>query len=170
LKLSYTANKFRNNPDTKDFIQSYQKLKQDLPIIDTLSDTTSPAAADTLTDTNDSIKNYSSDTEKFKEIQAPGGILKISVDQLFSKFADEETLKQYKQYQEKFKDHVVDDQADAKSPDYQEYLKFTNKFVGETQEKLANDTQTIMRQRTITSAIAGLAHYFDSSTLRDNNF
>jgi len=53
---------------------------------------------------------------------------------------------------------------------YQEYIDYQQKVTKEINNYLTDRTQTITRQRICYAPISGLARYFDTSTLRDNNY
>ena len=144
----------------------------------------SMVAPDTIIESNSHFKDYADNAQNpmFKDIGKFDYFAELKTDpketaKLLS-FADEKVQKTLDEQKKILLDSKMVDKdmkpqqniTEEMQKNLAEYNKLLSSTLREVQDRLQDDTQSIMRQRTLTSPIQGLASYFDSTTINDNVF
>jgi len=184
INFSYTANTFPDAPEVAPFKQKYEELKGLTGVVENAHDLSGMKAPDTILRDNDNIKSYAdnADNPNFSSISKFDYFEKINLDDKQTKkllsFADEkiqQTLAEQKKILLESKavdadmnpvQNIPDDMKKNLS-DYNELLSST---LATIQNKLQTDSQSIMRERTTTTPIQGLARYFDTTEINGKSF
>jgi len=145
---------------------------------------TSMKAPDTILENNNGLSDYAANDENplFSDIGKFDYFSELKTDsketaKLLS-FADEKVQKTLNEQKKiLIASGMVDDEMKPKeniTKDMEKNLVAHNELLSSTlreiQDKLQNDTQSIMRQRALTSPIQGLASYFDTTIINDKSF
>ena len=178
VNFVFTAEKYSTELKTEnnEFLINFQKLNKTLdilPIEIPFSETSNPKNTDDITSKNKSL----STTADNLDISSPTLPETKDFDTEFStyvKFISDEKIKanieKNKILIKTYKDIYDKDQEDARDEKweiaYREYIQ----AITTTKETLSQRTQQAIKQRVMGTCITGLARYFDTTTINQDNF
>ena len=181
VAFSYTARNFPEAPEVQDFKKNYDELKSLTWIVEVAHDLTSERAPDTLLEQNDDLKSYAENDQNplFSAVSEFTYFTDNSMDNeeaekllIFADKKTQDTLQEQKKFllesgmmdKDMNPTSTIDEATQKYLATYNELLSST---LGDIQNRLQNNTQSIMRQRTLTSTIQWLAAYFEDTKIDD---
>ena len=179
LKFYLTAKNNKDELKDTDFMKNYEKLNEELfPTRSTFTELKDPNYTDLIVENNESVKNFAEKSDRLDKIKAP--TLPEAKDfesefAMYVKFIPDEKIRKNIENNKDlisrpFKKEYEKNQEDTREIKGKEAYDEYTQAIDEIKENLPKRTEMIIRKKVPSICVAGLARYFDSTTIGTDKF
>lgn len=179
FKFYLTAKNNKNELQWTEFDKNFKELNNTLgiaPEMTSMKRNMDAGHTNIIVESNENLKNYADTSDKFNKISAPTLPETKDFDKEFEMYVkfipDEKTRKNIEDNKDLIKKFKPETENKEKPQDekwkaaYDQYTK----ALADVKENLPKRTEAIIKQRVLGSCITGLAKYFDTTTINQDNF